>query len=138
MASVVDQAGSIQGQGVAAGWYPDPWSMAPLRYHDGSQWTSALGPSPEGYPSGRLDPSNATTRMLIPIGRTPLSIVAGYVALCSILLAPAPVALILGICALVQLNHLPGAYGRGRAIFAIVMGGLFTVALVALIVHQNA
>jgi hypothetical protein len=24
----------------APGWYPDPWQQAPLRWHDGFQWTS--------------------------------------------------------------------------------------------------
>jgi hypothetical protein len=22
------------------GWYPDPWQQAPLRWHDGQQWTA--------------------------------------------------------------------------------------------------
>ncbi|MGO8871965.1 MAG: hypothetical protein ACLQPH_11305 [Acidimicrobiales bacterium] len=112
--------------------------MAPLRHHDGAQRTAALGPAPDRYPAGCLDPSDAATRLLMPVGLTPLSIIAGYVGLCSVLLAPAPLALVLGICALAQLNHRPGAYGRGRAIFDIVMGALFSVALGALIVRQNA
>jgi hypothetical protein len=109
--------------------------MAPLRFHDGTQWTSYLDPQSGGTPSKGLDPTDATTRMLLPVGRTPLSIVAGYVALFSILLVPAPVALVLGICALVQLNHRPDRYGRGRAIFAIAMGGIFTCALVGLLIY---
>lgn len=24
---------------VAPGWHPDPWGAAPLRWHDGQQWT---------------------------------------------------------------------------------------------------
>jgi hypothetical protein len=107
--------------------------MAALRYHDGLQWTSYLGPTGPDGP----DPHDAAVRMLIPIGRTPLSITAGYAALFSVLLAPAPIALVLGICALVQLNHRPDSYGRGRAIFAIVMGAVFTVVLIALILNLN-
>jgi hypothetical protein len=75
--------------------------------------------------------------MLMPIGRTPLSIIAGYVAFFSILLAPAPISLTLGICALVQLQRRPGLYGRGRAIFAIVMGAIFTPVLIALVIARN-
>ena len=117
----------------APGWYPDPWAMAPLRFHDGYQWTPVTAPLPSGPPA----PSDATTRALVPVGRTPLSIVAGYVALLSVLVAPAPVALVLGICALQQLRQRPGMYGRGRAIFAIVMGGFFTVVLAILIFSAN-
>jgi hypothetical protein len=104
--------------------------MARTRYFDGFQWTAAVAPRRSGASAG-VDTDSATVRMLLPVGRTSLSIVAGYVALFSVLLAPAPVALVPGVCALVQLNHRPGAYGRGRAIFAIVMGTMFTVALIA-------
>jgi hypothetical protein len=110
--------------------------MAPLRYYDGNQWTPALWQQPS-YPSGGLDPTKASTRMLMPVGRTPLSIIAGYVAFFSILLVPAPISLTLGICALVQLRHRPESYGRGRAIFAIVMGALFTPVLIGLIIARN-
>jgi hypothetical protein len=76
--------------------------------------------------------------MLLPVGRTPLSIVAGYVALLSILLVFAPVSLVLGIVALRQLRRTPGLHGRGRAIFAIVMGGVFTVILLIALIHASA
>ena len=118
---------------VPAGWYPDPWSQAPLRYYDGNQWTPALWQQA----AGGLDPTKASDRMLMPIGRTPLSIVAGYVAFFSILLAPAPISLTLGICALVQLRRRPESYGRGRAIFAIVMGAIFTPVLIGLVIARN-
>lgn len=75
---------------------------------------------------------DATMRALLPVGRTPLSIIAGYVGLLSFLVVPAPLALILGIVAVVDLKRQPGKHGLGRAIFAIVMGGLGTVALIAL------
>ena len=118
---------------VQAGWYADPWSQAPLRYHDGIQWTPAVWQQP----SGGLDPTKASDRMLMPIGRTQLSIVAGYVAFFSILLAAAPISLTLGICALVQLRRHPESYGRGRAIFAIVMGAIFTPVLIGLVIARN-
>jgi hypothetical protein len=101
--------------------------MAPLRFFDGVQWTPQLGPS-----SG--DRHDATMRMLLPVGRTPLSIVAGYVALFSVLLVPAPIALVLGLAAKTQLKRRPGSYGRGRAVFAIVMGSVFTAVLAMVVV----
>ena len=118
-----------------AGWYPDPWAMASLRYYDGNQWTPALWQHP--HPVGGLDPSKASDRMILPIGRTPLSIVAGYVALFAVLLIPAPISLTLGICALAQLRDRPASFGRGRAIFAIVMGAVFTLVLLGLVVAHT-
>ena len=120
------------------GWYPDPWGQAPTRWFDGVQWTPSVG-APDGAPATvGPDADDAATRMLLPVGRTPLSIVAGYVAFLSILLVFAPVSLLLGILALRQLRSTPGRYGRGRAIFAIVMGAVFTVVLIAVLVHAAA
>lgn len=65
--------------------------------------------------------------MLVPVGRTPLAIVAGYVGLVSLVVLPlAPVALALGIWAAVDLKRRPGKHGMGRAVFAIVAGALVT------------
>ena len=69
---------------------------------------------------------------VIPINTSVMAIVAGYLGLISVLCAPAPFALLFGILALAQLKKNPKLHGKGRAIFAIVMGGLFTgIALVA-------
>lgn len=74
----------------------------------------------------------------IPIGRTPLSIIAGYLGLFSIAFVPAPFALIAGILALKELKKHPEKLGRGRAIFGIVMGSIFTVLLVLeLLLHSR-
>ena len=56
------------------------------------------------------------------------AIAAGYVGLFAVLCFPAPIALILGIIALRTCNK-RSLKGSGRAIFAIVMGGLFLLAL---------
>ncbi|HEY2909859.1 MAG TPA: DUF4190 domain-containing protein [Gemmataceae bacterium] len=66
---------------------------------------------------------------VIPINTSGLAIAAGYVGLISVLCFPAPFALILGILALRQLKRNPKLHGKGRAIFAIVMGILFTIPL---------
>ena len=70
---------------------------------------------------------------VIPINTSGLAIAAGYVGLISVLCFPAPFALLLGILALVQLRKNPKLHGKGRAIFAIVMGGLFTILPVILL-----
>ncbi len=53
------------------------------------------------------------------------AIAAGYVGLFSVLLVPAPLA-ILGVVAIVDIRRHPKKHGMGRAIFAIVMGVLCT------------
>ena len=64
---------------------------------------------------------------VIPINTSGLAIAAGYVGLISVLCFPAPIALILGFLALNHLKKNPKLHGKGRAIFAIVMGAIFTL-----------
>lgn len=73
------------------------------------------------------DPS---MRFVVPLNTSPLAILAGYLGLVSVLCVPAPFALILGIIALQQLKKTPKRDGKGRAIFAIVMGAIFSIPLV--------
>ena len=68
-------------------------------------------------------------RMLIPIGRSPFAIVAGYLGLLSITLIPAPFALLFGIAAVVHIRRGTHVHGMGRAVFAIVMGVLGSILL---------
>ncbi len=75
------------------------------------------------------------TRMLIPVDRSALSIIAGYLGLFSILCFPAPLALLLGVLAMRGIKKSNGAkHGMGRAWFAVIMGGIFTIVLLISIV----
>jgi hypothetical protein len=65
-------------------------------------------------------------RMILPVGRSGWAIAAGYLALFSVLLVPAPFALGTGIAALYDIKKNPVKLGKGRAIFGIAMGGIFT------------
>ncbi len=77
---------------------------------------------------------DAGMRMLLPVGRTGLSITAGYVGLAAIAIFPlAPVAIILGVLAVRELQRKPGSHGMGRAIFAIVAGSLVSLAVAAVL-----
>ncbi len=75
-------------------------------------------------------------RIVLPVGRSLWAIAAGYVGLFSVLLVPAPLALLLGVVAIVDIKRHPKKHGMGRAIFAVVMGVLFTV-LLAIIVART-
>ena len=73
-------------------------------------------------------------RMLLPVGRSLLAIFAGYAGLFAILFFPAPIALILGILAVVDIKKHPDKIGMGRAVFAIIMGVVFSLPLVFIVI----
>lgn len=75
-------------------------------------------------------------RAILPVGRTPLSIVAGYLGLFSVLCLPAPLALGIGIWAVIDLKKKPGMHGMGRAVFGIVMGAIGTVLMLVSLVGK--
>ncbi|MGH7298483.1 MAG: zinc finger Ran-binding domain-containing protein [Polyangiaceae bacterium] len=78
--------------------------------------------------------ADPVARALLPVGRTPLSILAGYLGLFAVTCFPAPLALGIGIWAVVDLKKKPGMHGMGRAVFGVVMGAIGTlVILVALV-----
>lgn len=78
---------------------------------------------------GNLDPM----RFVAPIHTSVWALVAGYLGLISMLLVFAPFSLIAGVLALRDLKAHPHKTGKGRAIFAVVMGVVFSVILVAVL-----
>ena len=70
-------------------------------------------------------------RMALPIGRSWWAIAAGYFGLFSLIILPAPIALLLGIAALADIRRHPEKLGKGRAIFGVIMGLLGTGILIA-------
>jgi hypothetical protein len=66
---------------------------------------------------------------LVPVNCSLWSFAAGYVGLISVLIVPAPFAVGLGVLALRDLRRHPEKRGRGRAWFAIVLGGAVTAAV---------
>ena len=73
----------------------------------------------------------AVLRALLPVGRSGYAITAGYLALFSVLILPAPFALVFGIFAIHDIKKNPSKHGMGRAIFGVVMGSLGTLGLLA-------
>lgn len=79
-----------------------------------------------------------TMRMLLPVGRSGLSIAAGYLGLFSLIPIFAPIAIFVSVLAIRELRRKRHLHGMGRAVFGLVMGivmsllaliGLFAVAL---------
>lgn len=93
--------------------------------------TTAPTPPPAGPPAMKpFIEDSALLRMVVPIGRSWLAIAAGYLGLFAIVLVPAPLALIVGVLAVLDLRRHPQKHGMGRAVFGIVMGVLGTAGLV--------
>ena len=93
-----------------------------------------LAYSPPGSSYFVRDPEDdRVIRAMLPVGRSGWAIAAGYLALFSVLLFPAPFALICGLVAIRQIRRNPQKHGMGRAVFGVIMGGLGTAALVFVI-----
>ncbi|HEX8076165.1 MAG TPA: DUF4190 domain-containing protein [Chthoniobacterales bacterium] len=72
-------------------------------------------------------------RLLLPVGRSGWAIAAGYLGLFGLLVVPAPLALIVSIVAILDIQRSKSSsrqkYGMGRAIFGLVVGILGTAIL---------
>ncbi len=79
----------------------------------------------------------AVARALLPVGRSGFAIAAGYLALFSILLAPAPLAIICGVVAYRDIKKNPQKHGMGRAWFGIIMGALGTGVIAFMILKRQ-
>lgn len=78
---------------------------------------------------------NRGLEMVIPINRSGWSIAAGYVALFNIpFIFMAPIAIVLGILGLKDIQKNPNRAGRGRCWFAIIYGGV-TVLLFGVVLY---
>lgn len=81
--------------------------------------------------------ASSTDRLLMPVDRPLSAIAAGYLGLLSLLPALGVLAIAFGIRALVVLNDNPELAGRGRAIFGVVMGVVFTILYAVIIVAAS-
>jgi hypothetical protein len=79
-------------------------------------------------------PASMGMRMLLPVDRSGWYIAAGYLGLLSVLCIFAPFSFIVGIIAMIDIRKHPEKRGMGRAIFAIIMGALFSVILLLMII----
>jgi hypothetical protein len=95
---------------------------------------------PPGVSESLATPPRAdvVTRMLLPVGRSGWAIAAGYLGLFAVLIVPAPLALICGVLAIRDFQRHPEKFGRGRAIFGLMMGTLGTLILIGVLISAIA
>ena len=82
-----------------------------------------------------LPDPDAGLKWVLPVGRSAFAITAGYLALFSVLLLPAPLALLFGVLAQADIAKHPGKSGKGRAWFGIVAGVFFSLLLLLLLLR---
>lgn len=98
-------------------------------------WQSLAVLFPALLPPASSSPDKAVVRsaassphgclaLIVPIGRSGMAIVAGYLGLLSPCILPAPFAILFGILAIKHINKNPELSGLGRAWFGIIMGAL--------------
>jgi hypothetical protein len=91
----------------------------------------AMGTLPPALPAPptRMG-DDAGIRMLLPVGRSGWAIAAGYLGLFSLMVLPAPLALIVSLVAIRDIRKSRDTavpkYGMGRAVFGLIMGVLGT------------
>jgi len=105
--------------------------------------TSTPSPSPTqninqtNTPINSNQPSTVNSDIpnwLAPVNRTGMAIAAGYLGMFAFLIIPAPIALIVGILALIGLKKHPEKVGKGRAWFGTIAGIFGTFILLVIIV----
>ncbi len=125
------------------GWYEGMSAWEPLRdlYPDEPLPPpippSTPRPAPPPLPPPQSQPQrlgdDAEMRLLLPVGRSGWAIAAGYLGLFSLIVLPAPLALIVSIVALGDIHRSKSSphpkHGMGRAIFGLIMGVLGTVVI---------
>ena len=84
-----------------------------------------------GKPIGQIEDE---LHYVLPVGVPGTALLAGYLGLFSVLIVPAPFALILGFIGLHQMKKGTHKYGKLRCWTGIIMGGVFTLLLAWLLI----
>ena len=81
-----------------------------------------------------LSGDDAGMRLLAPVGVSGWAIASGYLGLISVLILPAPFAILTGVIAIRDIRRNPKNHGMARAVFGIIMGALFSIPILILVV----
>lgn len=81
----------------------------------------------------QVNQDNSDLGLLLPINVSPMALVSGYLGLFSVLLLPAPFAILTGVLALRDIKNNPKRSGKARAIFGIFMGIICSIGMIALL-----
>jgi hypothetical protein len=132
--AAADEAVDPDAMGRAIGWYRDPRRQAEVRWWDGTSWTAHVASTRQAPPpSARVDA--AETAPVFGAEAMPSTAKAClFLGILAILVVFAPFSLGLGLWALRDLRRRPGAPGKGRAWFAVVMGSVFSIFLALAII----
>lgn len=84
-------------------------------------------------PPGGSTGDDSGMRLIAPIGVSGWAIASGYLGLISVLILPAPFAILTGVIAIRDIRRNPKNHGMARAVFGIIMGTLFSIPLLILI-----
>jgi hypothetical protein len=104
-------------------------------------WAEGMAaPAPAGELAVLFPPVPAAwMQWLLPVGRSPFAIAAGYLGLLSFIPFVSYVAILIAVLAIIDLRRHPEKSGWGRVIFGLViaipMSLLYTVSLVQLFTH---
>lgn len=93
--------------------------------------------SPPPAASAQPAAPNAALALVVPLGRSGWAILAGYLGLLSLLVLPAPFAILCGVLAIKDINKNPHKLGLVRAWFGIIAGSLALLVTLLLMVYGS-
>jgi len=94
----------------------------------------AFQPPQPGFQPTQPTAPNAFLALIVPIGRSAWAIFAGYLGLISILILPAPFAILCGVLAIKDINKNPHKLGLVRAWFGILSGSFCLLGLLIMVI----
>jgi hypothetical protein len=118
------------------------WTEGMAKWSPLHERVSQISDAPPPLPisgSARMG-DDAGLRLPLPVGRSGWAIAAGYLGLFSMVILPAPIALIISVIAIREIRKSAGSqhpkHGMGRAIFGLIMGILGTAVLLLILGRQ--
>jgi hypothetical protein len=113
---------------------PPPIPQGP---HETDPYQTPVANSTPQYAYPTQTGQDSTMRLLLPVGRSGMAITAGYLGLFSVMLVPAPFALLFGFLGMRDIRRSKDSanpkHGMGRCIFGMITGSIGTAFLLVLL-----